>query len=203
MTFHRSFHSQIEKLRQGRGSQRSGTHPRELRQGRLWSSGIMRACRLLVVRARRVRVILRCPTRHIIRCEPQRGSENLYYYREGQSAVVSRRYREGLRRQTVQGRTWNLKPERGRETRAGPPPLAVARGRGRGGASPGPRSQIRPAASAHVRVRRGNCRKRDVPHCRLSRVSGFTSRFRGRLHSYFRLSAPGMRPRVEAAQRQR
>ena len=41
-----SLHSQIEKLRRGRGNQRSRTHSRELRQGRLWCHACMQtACR--------------------------------------------------------------------------------------------------------------------------------------------------------------
>ena len=41
-----SLHSQIENLRRGRGNQRSRTHSRELRQGRLWCHACMQtACR--------------------------------------------------------------------------------------------------------------------------------------------------------------
>ena len=41
-----SLHSQIEKVRRGRGNQRSRTHSRELRQGRLWCHACMQtACR--------------------------------------------------------------------------------------------------------------------------------------------------------------
>jgi len=155
LTFHRSFHSQIEKLRQGRGSQRSGTHPRELRQGRLWSSGIMRACRLLVVRARRVRVILRCPTRPTSfgasRSEGQRTCTSTETGSECSSESAVQRGVEA----TVQGRTWNLKPEKGRETRAGMPPLART----------GPQAHPASAHTSHVVWRGNSTVKARCAHC--------------------------------------
>jgi hypothetical protein len=200
LTFHRSFHSQIEKLRQGRGSQRSGkrsgTHPRELRQGRLWSSGIMRACRLLVVRARRVRVILRCPTRdaphHSVRAAArvrelvllQRGSEC-----SSESAV-----QRGIEA-TVQGRTWNLKPERGRETRARcPHPARTSQSHADRG-----RPQRAGATSRPQRTRGVAWElKARCAHCRLSVASRHASE-----DAYILISdcLPGMRPRVEAGAR--
>jgi hypothetical protein len=89
---------------------------------------------------------------------------------------------------TVQGRTWNLKPERGRETRAGRPPLART----------GPQAR----RSGQERTRLTWCGvwelKARCAHCRLS-VAFEASRHASE-DAYILISdcLPGMRPRVEA-----